>query len=874
MLKAKPFLFLTILLLAFIGLNNSSATEKYEKFSDEQLDVLVPSSSGFVQSLAGKWQISYEDGATSGKTIEVPGSEPKQKFIIYQRTIKLSPELRQKYAWYLNFNGIDNVTEVYFNDQYVEKYFSSMSPFTVRIPDKIMNNTVNKIRLKVLEAESTVAQVQSQNVFAKKIYTGVIRDLMLVGTPQIHVSAVKYTTKFNRDLSSCKIKSKISVTAADIKKIRHSVNDSIPIKISNNSVDVKIEAYIVDMLTGQPVTQVSSKIIKISSDRTIEENFELRASNLRLWSPGTPDLYELNFKITKSGQVIDHRKDIIGFRDIRIMDKNNRPRIFLNGREFEIEGVDYIEDSYGNYQTFTAAQMEQDVKLMKKLGINVVRFKFSAPHPYFAHLCDKYGLLMLVEIPVYDIPNLLIGSDEIKKNMRNVARRLIAGYDNHPSLMAWGLMEGLQEGSAEAIGYKNYIMKFFRQQSKHLIYKTAVLNSEEVDIEGYDFIGLRDIGKYRDFDNTVANLTRMEALTTKIPVYVNYGVSIHPDNHNGYSDPLSVESQANYLFNLFHAVQSMDYSGSLIWSFSDYLLENPFLMINYRNQYLCTSGLVDRQRRPRFAFTTMLAMFNKEKEPLLHAGSYEEEAPLSFIIFGLSLSIFIIFLINRFKRFREYLFRSILRPYNFYADIRDQRIMSSVQTVFLGLAVSFTLGIFLSSIMYFYRTDEMLQHILMLLLPANWLQELIFRLVWIPELFIVIISSIFFAGIFAVAGLLKLASTLVRGRIFYIDTYTIVIWSGTPILLLLPISIILSRLMSLSPAIVTIALFLLVIIMIMVFLRLLRSSAVVFDVRPYKVYIVGFAFTGLVLFITGVIYQLQFSTLSYANHLIDIILGY
>ena len=57
-------------------------------------------------------------------------------------------------------------------------------------------------------------------------------------------------------------------------------------------------------------------------------------------------------------------------------------------------------------------------------------------------------------------------------------------------------------------------------------------------------------------------------------------------------------------------------------------------------------------------------------------GSDTEDAPLFFIIAALVISVIIALLINSKRKFREDATRALLRPYNFFADIRDQRILS------------------------------------------------------------------------------------------------------------------------------------------------------------------------------------------------------
>jgi hypothetical protein len=308
---------------------------------------------------------------------------------------------------------------------------------------------------------------------------------------------------------------------------------------------------------------------------------------------------------------------------------------------------------------------------------------------------------------------------------------MINAYATDPSILGWGVYESIQENSEEVLEFEKYIIPYLRRYSDNLIYKTTQLFSKGINTQNFDLIILKQTGMRVELEMIKKALARAKATVTNKPMIFNFGMPVQPANHNGYSDPMSVEAQANYLFNLFYLSKNNQLAGSLIWSYNDYVLNNPLLLLNNANKSISTSGLMDRFRQQRLSFTAMQALFNNEKDPLFYAGSYSESTPVTFIIYGLIISIVLILLINRFKRFREYLYRSVFRPYNFYADIRDQRIMSTVQTYILGLVISFTLGIFFSSILFFYRTSEITQYILMLLFPVQGFQDVLYTLIWI-----------------------------------------------------------------------------------------------------------------------------------------------
>ena len=247
----------------------------------------------------------------------------------------------------------------------------------------------------------------------------------------------------------------------------------------------------------------------------------------------------------------------------------------------------------------------------------------------------------------------------------------------------------------------------------------------------------------------------------------------------------------------------------------------------------------------------------------MDAGSYSEESTISFIIIGLFLLLVFIFLLNRIKRFREYFKRSLVSPYNFYADIRDQRLISTSITLILSLMISLTLGIFLSNFLFHFKNYEAEEYLLKLLIPSSFLQTKIFKMIWSPEPFMLIISTILFLMLFIVSGVLKLFSTLAKSRIFFSDTIVIAVWSYIPVLIILPFAIVSQKLFILNEGIAISLIIFLVVLLLWSFFRMVKATAVVFDISSWKVNSVVGIILVVLLILPLTLYQLQNSFIDY-----------
>lgn len=860
-MKNKFLILISIFFIIFSNLLFS-----YTQLNERQTVTLFPSEKRFIYSLAGSWEKSVDN--SNWEQTKLPATEISDEKIAYQRLLKISKDMRDSYAWQLFFLGIDHQVEIYINDQFVGRYFGSLTPFQVRIPERMITGESNMLKLVFAPPSGASRQIKTQQLFAKEMHAGLIREVFLIGTPNIWVSDINFTQKFSSNLNQCKLSGEFSISSGKVSNLfnRNNSPDSLLPK-SSDKLNVNLHLELRNIATGEIIASQVSKTYLIENERTITDKFNLNVLNPKLWNVDDPFLYQLSARIQYGDIIIDDYKTNVGFREIKV----GKNTVYLNNKKLNLKAITYIEDFINDLESLSPARLEEDINLIKTLGANAIRFKFTAPHPYMAELCDRVGLLMMIELPCYDVPSEILNLDEIKVNMKNIASQLIQSFDSHPSMMAWGISSGAKEGSS---GFKNFSKELyttFNKRSDKLIYKIIPFGSNTIDKEGFDLIGFKDARKNVDFNYVNSEIKRLKALAGETPSFFTYGTIINPANNNGYSDPLSVEFQAYNILNSFNIVKENSLFGSLVNTFNDYSLENPILLADNQNVYLGAFGLFDRKRQQRLSYTTLQSLYNDEAEPLLNAGSYTEVTPISYVIFGIVLLIVLFLLINRFKRFREYFFRAILRPYNFYADIRDQRIMSSVHTIILAIIISMTLAIYASSIFYFYKTNELAQYIMMMLVKWESVQQILYQIIWMPEVTTLILTVVVFVILFLLTLVIRLFAMLIRARIFMNDAFTIVIWSLLPMILLLPISLVLLRILVAVEGSIVFFLILLAFMKVWSIIRLLKSSAVVFDKPTIRVYLLGLIVLVLGIGIPLTYYQIKFSLFVYADYFREVL---
>jgi hypothetical protein len=254
--------------------------------------------------------------------------------------------------------------------------------------------------------------------------------------------------------------------------------------------------------------------------------------------------------------------------------------------------------------------------------------------------------------------------------------------------------------------------------------------------------------------------------------------------------------------------------------------------------WMHTLGLVSGQREKRLAYEAVRSAFRGEKFVAMPIGNYSASAPIIYVLSGLVLLIGSVYFYNASRRFRESVNRSVLNAHNFFSDVRDQRVVSIVQSSLLALFVSIGSAIVLSSVLYHFRGSWILDNLLSLIVPSDFLKQHVVNLIWNPLKSIVFLSGFFLVVFLLFTALILLLSLVFRSKIYPYHAYTVAVWSTPPLLLLVPIGMILYRVMESSMYVIP-SLIVLGLLLVWVFFRLLKGMAIIFDVYPLKMYVIG-----------------------------------
>ena len=155
----------------------------------------------------------------------------------------------------------------------------------------------------------------------------------------------------------------------------------------------------------------------------------------KLWSPETPNLYDLTVRVRQNGNE-DAVTVRFGFRTAEF----HADGFYLNGVKRNIRGVCRHQDREGRGWGRSREDEADDVRWIKRMGADGVRTSHYPQSPAFYDLCDEQGLLVWTEVPNV---NGLTFTEAARENELREAREMVMQHRNHPSIFAWGIYNEL-----------------------------------------------------------------------------------------------------------------------------------------------------------------------------------------------------------------------------------------------------------------------------------------------------------------------------------------------------------------------------------------------------------------------------------------------
>jgi beta-galactosidase len=830
-MKKYLFFFVTLSLLSNIIYSQIRIKEIFSTLP-KQLPNYSDTETRKIISFNENWILYPEDSNEKNVKINVPALFTSDETIVYQKSFELSTNMIETNNFKIHFLGISYTADIYLNDVVIYKKPGGNIPFSVLLPNDLLNaNKENKLTVKVtneLDSESTIPFYQ-RFLFPKNS-GGIVRDVFLEVIPKENIEIVRCTPSLDKLLKEGELRLDLIINTEE-NDVKHSINLSIldkdGISVANTTLN----------------NNLSSNEVKL----------KLKVTNPKLWSPKEPNKYIAEIRLTRNDSLIDIQRRTILFASFE-----NRPEeLFLNNKKFKIEGVTYIHSSKDSGMLTSYSDIRKDLEIIKSLGINTVRFAKATPHPFALDICAELGLLAFIEIPINSIPERFIDDANFTNRFKRFTEEFSKEYAKYPALFAIGVGGGYLSNSQTHTNFIDSFADIVKSKSHKLSFASFVgIPSRE--IKNLDLYGVELFGATTSLENylliTSINRNKIFISEATYPTYLG--------NTNGYLNNFSFESQAKFFDETINLSRSKKIAGFFLNSMFDYYGDFSSLFTEYSSENKYEIGIIGEERNiNRISYNLVKSKLTTNKRVTIPLGNRTDDAPIFFILAGLLLSIMMGLVINSNRKFREDATRALLRPYNFFADIRDHRIISGLPTIILMIILSGAHALLLSNLLFFFRSNITLEKILLAFGMPSLLASINY-FAWHPY------ESFFFFMIFSVALFLivsvviLLFSFFLRTKIYFRNIFYTVIWAVLPLSILLPVKMVLYRILVADVINLYIYIFLLV-YFLWIIQRVIKGVYVIFDISFGRTYFYTILLLLITIGVTLLYFQLNYSTIDF-----------
>jgi len=323
--------------------------------------------------------------------------------------------------YWIRFEGAMNVADIWINSVKKMHHLGGFLPFVVDFTKEAVPGQINHIIVKLDNTDNPITGPKPLKDLDFNTYGGLYRDVFL------EIKNPDYIT--DPILEEIPGGAGIFVTYPEVSMERAVIRVNTHVrKAGTENANIEIRHRLVD---GQQVlANVIVEAQNIAPLQSAATTATIMVDNPRLWSPKSPNLYNLVTEVYADGNLSDIDTTRIGIRRFDI----TKDHFYINGEETFLRGVNrHQEYPYIGYALSNEAQY-RDAKKIKDAGFDYVRLSHYPHSPAFMAACDELGLLVLDAIPGWQYFNEdQAFQDQVIQTCRDMIRR----DRNHPCVLAW-----------------------------------------------------------------------------------------------------------------------------------------------------------------------------------------------------------------------------------------------------------------------------------------------------------------------------------------------------------------------------------------------------------------------------------------------------
>ena len=346
----------------------------------------------------------------------------KDEVLWYDTTFTVPPAWRGRRVL-LNFGAVDYLADVYVNEIFVGRHKGGYTSFSIDITDALFRGASQHLRIRVEDGTDNGLQPRGKQVTNPggiwyTPVTGIWQSVWMECVGEAHISNY--------------------LVVSDIDAGTLHFSASVDGKASGCSL----------------LAEVYDKGVKIG-DIAFSPNGSgavVRLSDMHLWSPEDPYLYDIKLKLFKDGRLIDSVNGYTACRkSSEVRDSAGYRRIGLNNKPyFQFGPLDQGWWPDGLYTAPSDEALRNDILVTKELGYNMIRKHIKVEPARWYYWCDVLGVTVWQDMPSltgnlggqwgewgydqgFDYPL----APEAKRSYYNEWGDIIRQLSNFPCIVVW-----------------------------------------------------------------------------------------------------------------------------------------------------------------------------------------------------------------------------------------------------------------------------------------------------------------------------------------------------------------------------------------------------------------------------------------------------
>lgn len=337
----------------------------------------------------------------------------------YQREFTVPSKWRNNKVL-LHFGAVDWKADVWVNGMKVGQHVGGYTPFSFDITPALTNGN-NTLVVKVWDPTDEGYQPRGKQVNQPHgiwytPVTGIWQTVWLEPVPEVHIENLKITP--------------------DVDK-----NHLLVEAVANSGINMgRVEVIVKE---GSQVVASGQSINNLPVEISMPEN-------VKLWSPDTPFLYDLEVILWDGNKQLDKVESYAAMRKYSMArDDKGIVRLQLNNEDlFHFGPLDQGWWPDGLYTAPTDEALEYDVIKTKDLGFNMIRKHVKVEPARWYNHCDRHGIIVWQDMPNGDrgpewqMRQYFDGVERVRSaeseaNFRYEWKELIDYLYSYPSVGVW-----------------------------------------------------------------------------------------------------------------------------------------------------------------------------------------------------------------------------------------------------------------------------------------------------------------------------------------------------------------------------------------------------------------------------------------------------